>query len=101
LVLRERADAIVAHDDFLAASLLRRLRARGISVPGQVAVVGYLNHYLCDHVDPQLTSVDLQHHVAARTMVTTLEDMISSASGPTVVRRPLLVEPMLIVRESA
>ena len=101
LVVRERADAIVAHDDFLAASLLRRLRARGVSVPGQVAVVGYLNHYLCDHVDPPLTSVDLQHHVAARTMVATLEDMISPPSGPTVVRRPLVVEPMLIVRESA
>ena len=82
LVVRERADAIVAHDDFLAASLLRRLRARGISVPGQVAVVGYLNHYLCDHVDPPVTSVDLQHHVAARTMVATLEDMILSAVIP-------------------
>jgi DNA-binding LacI/PurR family transcriptional regulator len=101
LVVRERADAIVAHDDFLAASLLRRLRARGISVPRQVAVVGYLNHYLCDHVDPPLTSVDLRHHVAARTMVATLEDMILSPAGATKVRRPLVVEPVLVVRESA
>lgn len=101
VVVRERADAIVAHDDFLAASLLRRLRARRVSVPRQVAVVGYLNHYLCDHVDPPLTSVDLRHHVAARTMVVTLEEMISSAAGPTAARRPLVIEPMLVVRESA
>jgi DNA-binding LacI/PurR family transcriptional regulator len=101
LIVRERADAIVAHDDFLAASLLRRLRARGISVPRQVAVVGFLNHYLCDHVDPPLTSVDLRHHVAARTMVATLEDMILSPAGPTKVRRPLVIEPVLVVRESA
>lgn len=101
LVVRERADAIVAHDDFLAASLLRRLRARGISVPRQVAVVGYLNHYLCDHVDPPLTSVDLRHHVAARTMVATLEGMILSSPSATKVRRPLVVEPVLVVRESA
>jgi DNA-binding LacI/PurR family transcriptional regulator len=101
LVVKERADAIVAHDDFLAASLLRRLRARGVRVPRQVAVVGYLNHYLCDHVDPPLTSVDLQHHVAARIMVATLEDMILSPPGQTKVPRPLVVEPMLVVRESA
>ena len=35
LVVQEHADAIVAHDDFLAAALLRRLRERGIAVPAR------------------------------------------------------------------
>ena len=105
LVVQERADAIVAHDDFLAAALLRQLRKRGIAVPSEVAVIGYLNHYLCDHVDPPLTSVDLQHHVAARTMVTILESVASRPRGEaptaaTTARRAILIAPMLVVRQS-
>lgn len=105
LVVQKHVDAIVAHDDFLAAALLRQLRKRCISVPSEVAVIGYLNHYLCDHVDPPLTSVDLQHHVAARTMVTILEDVASRPRGepPAAVppgRRAISIAPMLVVRQS-
>ena len=98
---------------FLAAALLRRLRARGIAVPREVAVVGYLNHYLCDHVDPPLTSVDLRHHAAAQTMVTILEDMVRSSSSspppptppphctePLPARRATYLTPVVVVRES-
>jgi len=101
LVVGHRADAIVAHDDFLASALLRRLRARGLRVPRDVAVTGYLNHYLCDHVDPPLTSVDLRHQAAARAMVEAVQQMIAAGPPETRVRRPISISPMLAVRESA
>jgi LacI family transcriptional regulator len=101
LVVAHRADAIVAHDDFLASALLRRLRARGLRVPQDVAVTGYLNHYLCDHVDPPLTSVDLRHHAAARAMVETVQEMIAADPPAKRMGRAIPIAPMLVVRESA
>lgn len=101
LVVGHGVDAIVAHDDFLASALLRRLRARGLRVPRDVAVTGYLNHYLCDHVDPPLTSVDLRHHAAARAMVGAVQEMIAGGTAAERLRRPISISPMLVVRESA
>ena len=77
-----------------------------IAVPRDVAVVGYLNHYLCDHVDPPLTSVDLQHRVAARTMVRVLEDAAAAKGRARATELPrgrhsMTIRPMLVVRESA
>jgi LacI family transcriptional regulator/LacI family fructose operon transcriptional repressor/LacI family repressor for deo operon, udp, cdd, tsx, nupC, and nupG len=100
LVRDQHADAIIAHDDYWAAVLVRRLRARGINVPGHVAVVGYLNHYLCDWTDPPLTTIDLNHHEAARQMVTMLERMINEGPLPSD-ERIVKVAPRLVLRESA
>jgi DNA-binding LacI/PurR family transcriptional regulator len=101
LVVVHRADAIIAHDDFLASALLRQLRARGIRVPRDVAVTGYLNHYLCDYVDPPLTSVDLRHHAAARAMVEAIQERIAADEPAPGVRRAISIPPILVVRESA
>lgn len=100
LVRDAAADAIVAHDDFWAATLLKRMRARGIRVPHDVAVVGYLNHYLADWTDPALTTLDLQHDVAARAMVQMLERLVQGEAIPAE-QRIVKVEPKLILRESA
>ena len=85
---------------FWAATLIKRMRARGIRVPHDVAVVGYLNHYLADWSDPALTTVDLRHTVAAEVMVQMLERMVSE--GPlSEVERVVKIKPKLIVRDSA
>lgn len=100
LVRDQRADAIIAHDDYWAASLLKLLRRRGIRVPADVAVIGYLNHYLADFTDPPLTTFDLSHTEAAARMVALLEQMIHG-TGPEEGERRNTVAPRLIVRESA
>ena len=101
LVIGHRADAIITHNDFAASALLKRLRKRGVRVPDDVAVVGYLNHYLCDYVDPPLTSVDLQHHFAARSMVQAIQEMIDEGPEAVSSRRAIAVSPEIVVRESA
>jgi len=99
LIDGQQADAIVAHDDYWAAALIRRLRQRGLRVPDDVAVVGYLNHYLADWVDPPLTTVDPRHRVAARVMVRRLEAMIEGRNGEES-GNVMSIRPRLIVRES-
>jgi DNA-binding LacI/PurR family transcriptional regulator len=66
-----------------------------------VAVVGYLNHYLADWVDPALTTIDLDQAAAARAMVAMAEGLVvevkdGAGSGP----QSVLIPPRLIVRES-
>ena len=99
LVDGAHTDAIVVHDDFWAAILLKKLRARGIRVPDDMAVVGYLNHYLCDWVDPPLTTIDLRHRAAAHRMVLLLERMIGGRQLAQE-QRVVNVKPKLIVRNS-
>ncbi|MCD4823269.1 MAG: LacI family transcriptional regulator [Phycisphaerae bacterium] len=99
LVCDAQADAIVAYDDFWAASLIKRMRVRGIKVPQQVAVVGYLNHYLCDWTDPAITTIDLSHEAAAGAMVQMLEQMVTDGPLPKD-QRKVKIKPKLIVRES-
>jgi DNA-binding LacI/PurR family transcriptional regulator len=100
LVNNGRADAIVAHDDFWASALIKRLRIRGLRVPDDVAVVGYLNHYLADWTDPALSTIDLQHAHAAWQMVRLLERMITEGPLPQE-DRVVKITPKLIIRESA
>lgn len=99
LVIENKADAIVAHDDFWAAALIKRLHARGLRVPDDVAIVGYLNHYLADWTDPGLTTLDLQHTEAARRMVEMMAKMIAQGPLP-LEERAVAIVPKLIVRES-
>ncbi len=99
LVGEQKADAILAHDDYWAAALIKRMRRRGLRVPDDVAVVGYLNHYLTDWTDPALTTVDPRHRVAARVMVRMLETMAAGGTLPEN-GRVVKIRPRLIVRES-
>jgi DNA-binding LacI/PurR family transcriptional regulator len=101
LVVEHGADGIIAHNDFIASALLKRMRRRNIRVPADVAVVGYLNHYLCQYVDPPLTSVDLRHHAAASAMVSALREMIESPSADQPEGRAINILPEVIVRDSA
>lgn len=100
LVRDSGADALVCNDDFWAASALRRLHARGVSVPAHVAVVGYLNHYLADWTDPQLTTIDTRQDVAAEQMLKMMEYLVNNGSLPEE-DRVVEITPKLIVRGSS
>lgn len=56
-------DAVFAATDIIAISAMRALAARGMSVPGDVAVVGFDGIDMSAHVHPALTTVqqDLNH----------------------------------------
>jgi DNA-binding LacI/PurR family transcriptional regulator len=50
------ADAIVAVNDLLAIALSRSLRVSGVSVPGQVSIVGFDDIEFSRHVRPGITT---------------------------------------------
>jgi DNA-binding LacI/PurR family transcriptional regulator len=101
LVVKGKADAIVAHDDFWAAAIIKLLTGRGIKVPEDVAVVGYLNHYLADWTNPALTTIDLRNEDAAAQMVGMMQKMIER-DGPLLPEENVVqIKPRLIIRESS
>ncbi len=98
LVGRGKADALFMQSDFWGADVLRVLRGRGLSVPGDISVMGAQNHHLADWVDPPLTSFSYEPLQAASMLVDLLEKKVEGALGDG--ERHRRVEPRLIVRES-
>jgi len=57
LKLKERPDAIFASADKLTTNCLRILKAKGLSVPGDMGLVGFSNTDLTELLDPPLSVI--------------------------------------------
>ncbi len=101
LVDKAGVDAIVASNDVWAAHLIQGLKARGHRVPEAIAVTGYDNLNLATIIDPPLTTIDQQHDLYASAALDLLITIASSEPAPPPAQRTVVVEPKLIVRESA
>ena len=58
LQTEDRPDAIFCTSDIYAIGALRELEKRGVSVPGDISVIGADNIIACRYVRPALTTVD-------------------------------------------
>lgn len=101
LVDTEHSDAIVAPNDVWAARLIQGLKARGLSVPEDVAVTGYDNLDLATIIDPPLTTIDQQHDLYAAAALDMLIAIATSAPQRPLGERTVIVPPQLVVRDSA
>ncbi len=100
LVFAQRADAILANNDNWGVAIIKALRARGLRVPDDVAVVGFDNLDIGMAVDPTLTTIDQNHGDFARITMEMLTSMIAG-DVQSKQRRVQAVTPELIVRDSA
>lgn len=89
--------AIVCASDLMALGAVRAARARGLSVPGDVSVVGFDDSPLMAFTDPPLTTVRQPVDAMGRAAVTAI---VQEISGAKVHRAELLFHPELIVRGS-
>jgi DNA-binding LacI/PurR family transcriptional regulator len=89
-------DAVFACSDLLAMTATNTLRAAGIHVPHDVAVVGYDDIELAAHFHPPLTTVRQQIDMAGHTLVASLMDLVEGH-----VVTPTLLPTRLIVRETS
>jgi LacI family transcriptional regulator len=97
LLERTTPDAIFCANDLLALGALSALRAAGLDVPGDVALVGMDNTNLSLVTWPPLTTVDLGG--AERARIAT-ELLLARIEQPSRRARSVGVEPQLIVRQS-
>lgn len=89
--------AIVCGSDLMALGAIRAARARGLSVPGDVSVVGFDDSPLMAFTDPPLTTVRQPVLAMGEAAVATLVAEIAGVRG---LRTELLFHPELIVRGS-
>jgi DNA-binding LacI/PurR family transcriptional regulator len=93
-------DAIFGFNDALALGALRELRRRGISVPEDVAVVGFDDVEEAQFSSPSLTTVDSGRDWIARKAVELLDHRIGEA-GDTRPPQVWVADHKLIRRESS
>lgn len=89
--VESRPQGIVAASDVIAMSALRALSEFGLSVPGQVKVIGYDGLELGEHTVPRLTTIAQDLVQGAENLVETLCRQIAGESVHSVVMQPRLV----------
>jgi LacI family transcriptional regulator len=97
LLARTTPDAIFCANDLLALGALSALRAGGLDVPRDVALVGMDNTNLSLVTSPPLTTVDLGSGERARIAA---ELLLARIAQPGRRARSVGVEPRLVIRES-
>ncbi|MEV8038302.1 LacI family DNA-binding transcriptional regulator [Streptomyces sp. NPDC086182] len=88
---------IICASDPLALGAVRAARRRGLSVPGEISVVGYDDSAFMNCTEPPLTTVRQPIEAMGRAAVELLSAQIG---GSSVTAEELLFEPELVVRGS-
>ncbi|UGQ14883.1 LacI family transcriptional regulator [Yinghuangia sp. ASG 101] len=89
--------AVVCGSDLMALGVIRAVRERGLTVPGDVSVVGYDDSPLVAFTDPPLTTVRQAVAPMGAAAVRALLDEIGGGRAP---RSEFLYRPELVVRGS-
>ena len=96
-MLRQQVTGIICGSDVLALGAIRAVGRAGLSVPGDVSVVGYDDSWLLNCTDPPLTTVRQPIESMGKAAVALLVNQMESVSGHP---ETLLFEPELVVRGS-
>jgi len=96
--LRERPDGIFALNDMVALEMMHILKKRGLSIPKDVAVLGFNNEAICRLVEPSLSSID---HPAFDMGAAAAEILIAQITKNEIVQEKKLIKSRLVVRESS
>jgi LacI family transcriptional regulator len=94
---RSRPDAIFCWTDFIALEVLSVARELGLSVPGDLAVVGYDNTSYCDLAQNALTSIDQSGQVLGLQAARLLIERIKGRE----LAEHFVVTPRLVARASS
>lgn len=85
--------AVFADGDFRANWVYESARAQDLSIPDEVAVVGFYNTPWCEALDPNLTSVSIREGQMAREVVRIITEEDTADEE-------VLISPELVVRGS-
>jgi DNA-binding LacI/PurR family transcriptional regulator len=96
-LLGEGVSAVICASDPLALGAVRAVRRAGLTVPGDVSVVGFDDSALMNSTDPPLTTVRQPIEPMGRMVI---EMLVSQLAGTKVAAEEYLFEPELVVRGS-
>ncbi|MFC6082614.1 LacI family DNA-binding transcriptional regulator [Sphaerisporangium aureirubrum] len=96
-LVRDGVTGVICASDPLALGAIRAVRRLGMSVPGDVSVVGFDDSSFMNSTNPPLTTVRQPIEAIGRAAVTLL---VGQIEGAAVTAEELLFEPELVVRGS-
>lgn len=88
-----RFDAVVASEDQLAVAAAKFAKQMALSVPNELAIVGYNNSILSECADPEITSID--NHVEAL-CITTVSTLMGVLDGTTLPNKTTISNDIVI-----
>jgi LacI family transcriptional regulator len=86
---------VFAYNDLIAIGALQRSLELGLSIPDDIAIIGFDDIAMCQAMTPPLSSVRIDRDQLGRVAVETLQQLVDEGSAPA---RRLPVE--LSVRQS-
>ncbi len=99
LKLSKRPDAIIGGDDFTALGILNALSKAGIQPP-EIGVVGFANQLFSAYITPSLTTIDQQATKMGAESAKLFLTMLQSASPQEMAEKRVVLEPILITRNT-
>jgi LacI family transcriptional regulator len=97
----EDVTAIVAANDLIALGCIDAIRARGLSVPGDLSVTGYNNMTFVDRLEPPLTTVSVPYEAMGAAAARLLLDLLAAEDDTAdATYEPIRLPPSLVVRGS-
>ena len=99
LELNPRPDGIVAANDISGIQVINICNEKGLSVPGDVAVIGYNDTSLAEMIDPQLSSMRVPAEKMGRDAAAFLVDICEKKRDAVECVEPFV--PELVVRYSS
>jgi LacI family transcriptional regulator, galactose operon repressor len=100
LKLKPMPDGIFVTNDFVAAVVIKTLKAHGVSVPGDIGVVGFNNDAIGELIDPTLTTINYPGQTMGEI---TARNLIGHLKGNSTLDQTstITVHSNLVIRESS
>ncbi|MEM6326826.1 MAG: substrate-binding domain-containing protein, partial [Bacteroidota bacterium] len=98
LALGERPDAVFCANDLMAFGLMRVARVAGLSIPTDLAIVGFDDVPTASLIDPALTTVAMPKAALGRAAADLLRQKLDGSDGSGA--GPLVLDASLVVRGS-
>ncbi|MGF6989773.1 LacI family transcriptional regulator [Lachnospiraceae bacterium PM6-15] len=96
LELKKPVDAVYAGSDMIAIGAMQALKDNGLSIPGDVSIVGYDDIYISQYLDPPLTTINQPKYQMGAGAVEMLIKLIEKQEK----QEKLVLSPELVVRKS-
>lgn len=101
LAREKRPDAVFAVEDFTALGAMQVIKQAGLSMPDDIAIVGFANEAFGEYVTPSLSTVNQQTVRMGETAAGLFFDIPANYFAEDFTPTKLILEPQLICRQSS